>query len=101
MITTVTNDAWFGRTAAPYQHFSMAVFRAVENRVPVARAANTGISGFIDAQGRILDTSGIFTEARPDAHAHVPGRKRPFTPATATSSPTPACSLLIDAGVLR
>jgi len=63
VITTITNDAWFGRTAAPYQHFSMAVFRAVENRVPVARAANTGISGFIDANGKILQTSGLFVEA--------------------------------------
>ena len=63
IVTTVTNDAWFGRTAAPYQHFSMAVFRAVENRVPVARAANTGISGFIDSRGRILEASGIFSEA--------------------------------------
>jgi len=63
VITTITNDAWFGRTGAPYQHFSMAVLRAVENRVPVARAANTGISGFIDAKGRILEASPIFTEA--------------------------------------
>ena len=63
VMTTITNDAWFGRTAAPYQHFAMAVFRAVENRVPVARAANTGVSGFIDARGRVLETSGIFTEA--------------------------------------
>lgn len=63
VLTTITNDAWFGNTAAPYQHFSMAVFRAVENRVPVARAANTGISGFIDARGNILQTSDIFTEA--------------------------------------
>ncbi len=63
MLTTITNDAWFGKTPAPYQHFSMAVFRAVENRVPVARAANTGISGFIDAQGRILGTTEIFTQA--------------------------------------
>ena len=63
VITTITNDAWFGRTAAPYQHFSMAVLRAVENRVPIARAANTGISGFIDAKGHILQTSGVFVEA--------------------------------------
>ena len=91
IITTVTNDAWFGKTAAPYQHFSMAVFRAVENRVPVARAANTGISGFIDARGHILATSGIFTQAHL-TRTIVPGAERPFTPASATSFPTPACS---------
>jgi len=62
-LVTITNDAWFGRTAAPYQHFSMAVFRAVENRVPVVRAANTGISGFIDNRGRIINKSDIFVEA--------------------------------------
>ena len=62
LLVTITNDAWFGRTAAPYQHFSMAVFRAVENRVPVARAANTGISGFIDSRGRIIKKSDIFVE---------------------------------------
>jgi len=39
-MVTITNDAWFGKTAGPYQHFSMAVFRAVENRKPVIRAAN-------------------------------------------------------------
>jgi apolipoprotein N-acyltransferase len=77
LVTTITNDAWFGKTAAPYQHFSMAVFRAVENRVPVARAANTGISGFIDAQGRVLETSGIFTEAYL-THKLVPGSKKSF-----------------------
>lgn len=63
IMTTITNDAWFGRTSAPSQHFSMVVLRAVENRVPIARAANTGISGFVDAQGRILAASDIFTEA--------------------------------------
>ncbi len=77
IVTTITNDAWFGKTAAPYQHFSMAVFRAVENRVPIARAANTGISGFIDAQGRILETSGIFTEAYL-IHTLQPGVEKTF-----------------------
>ncbi|NOZ69813.1 MAG: apolipoprotein N-acyltransferase, partial [Deferribacteres bacterium] len=63
VLVTITNDAWFGRTSAPYQHFAMAVFRAVENRVPVVRAANTGISGFIDSRGRIISKSDIFVEA--------------------------------------
>ncbi|OGW35784.1 MAG: apolipoprotein N-acyltransferase [Nitrospirae bacterium GWD2_57_9] len=77
IVTTITNDAWFGRTSAPYQHFSMAVFRAVENRVPVARAANTGVSGFIDAKGRILAASYIFTPAHLTGTL-TPGIKRTF-----------------------
>jgi apolipoprotein N-acyltransferase len=62
ILVTITNDAWFGRTSAPYQHFSMAVFRAVENRVPVIRAANTGVSGFIDPMGKIRSKSDIFVK---------------------------------------
>lgn len=62
VMVTITNDAWFGRSAAPYQHFSMVVFRAIENRVPFARAANTGISGFIDAYGTILQRGELFVE---------------------------------------
>ena len=61
-MVTITNDAWFGDSAAPYQHFGMVILRAVENHVAFARAANTGISGFIDPYGRVLNASPIFTE---------------------------------------
>ncbi|MYD32156.1 MAG: apolipoprotein N-acyltransferase, partial [Nitrospira sp. SB0661_bin_20] len=61
-LVTITNDAWFGNTVAPHQHFGMVVFRAVENRMAFARAANTGVSGFIDPTGRILMTTPIFAE---------------------------------------
>jgi apolipoprotein N-acyltransferase len=59
-IVNITNDAWFGKTTGPYQHFSTAVFRAVENRKPLIRSANTGISGYIDSNGRILSKTDLF-----------------------------------------
>lgn len=61
-LVTITNDAWFGNTVAPHQHFGMVVFRAVENRMAFARAANTGVSGLIDPTGRIVTATPIFTE---------------------------------------
>lgn len=63
LLVNMTNDAWYGTTSAPYQHFSMAVFRAVENRRTLARAANTGISGFIDPAGRIIASTNLFEDA--------------------------------------
>lgn len=62
-LVNITNDAWFGRSSAPWQHLSMYVFRAIENRTPVVRAANTGISSFIDSSGHIADTTSLFEEA--------------------------------------
>jgi apolipoprotein N-acyltransferase len=54
-IVNLTNEAWFGETAAPEQFLSMNVFRAVENGVYVVRCANTGISCIIDPCGRVVD----------------------------------------------
>ena len=62
VLVNITNDAWYGTTAAPHQLFSMTVFRAIENRRALVRAANTGISGFIDPAGRVLAETGLFTE---------------------------------------
>jgi len=60
-LVNITNDGWFGKTSAPHQHLSMAALRAIENRVPIARAANTGISALIDSTGEIQATSDLFT----------------------------------------
>ena len=60
LLVTITDDAWFGNTSAPYQHLSMAVFRAVENERFVVRAANTGISAVIAPTGKILASTKLF-----------------------------------------
>jgi len=78
-LVTITNDAWFGRTSAPYQHLAIATFRAVENRVFIARAANTGISGFIDPTGKILRKGGIFKEEAITGVIHLSDTKTFYT----------------------
>jgi len=60
-LVNITNDGWFGKTSAPHQHLSMATLRAIENRVPIARAANTGISALIASSGQIQAASDLFT----------------------------------------
>lgn len=61
-LVNVTNDAWFGRTAAPYQHASHLILRAIETRMGVARAANDGISEFVDPLGRVTEPSQLQTQ---------------------------------------
>lgn len=63
LIINLTNDAWYGDSAAPYQHFAIARFRAVENRRFLIRAANSGISGIIDPGGRVQGATGLLQEA--------------------------------------
>jgi apolipoprotein N-acyltransferase len=60
LLTTITNDAWYGDSSAAYQHFEMAAMRAIEQGRYLARAANTGISGIIDPYGRVLVRTNLF-----------------------------------------
>jgi apolipoprotein N-acyltransferase len=63
VLVNITNDAWFGRSSAPYQHLAFYLFRAVETDRYVLRAANTGVSAIIDPKGRIKSRTPIFEEA--------------------------------------
>jgi apolipoprotein N-acyltransferase len=73
----LTNDGWFGMSPGPYQHFQQARMRAIEQGLPVVRAANTGISGVIDPFGRIVDqlplaAEGVLDAQLPEAAAPTP-----------------------------
>ena len=63
LLTTITNDAWYGWTSAAYQHWEQASMRAIEEGRYLARAANTGISGFVDPYGRVMQQSNMFQSA--------------------------------------
>jgi apolipoprotein N-acyltransferase len=63
LLTTITNDAWFGTSSGPYQHFDQAAMRAIEQGRYLARAANTGISGFVDPYGRVISQTNLFEPA--------------------------------------
>ena len=64
LLVNITNDAWFGKTSAPYQHLSMTIFRAVETRLYLVRAANTGISAIVDPTGKIAGQTRLFEKAQ-------------------------------------
>jgi apolipoprotein N-acyltransferase len=63
VLVAITNDAWFGRSSAPYQHLAISTFRAIETRTPLIRAANTGVTAIIDQNGHIRTMTNLFVEA--------------------------------------
>jgi apolipoprotein N-acyltransferase len=63
VLVAITNDAWFGRSSAPYQHLAISTFRAVETRTPLIRAANTGVTAIVDQNGHIRTMTALFVEA--------------------------------------
>ncbi|HEY6632460.1 MAG TPA: apolipoprotein N-acyltransferase [Rhizobiaceae bacterium] len=79
-IVNVTNDAWFGDTPGPYQHFRQAQLRAVENGLPLLRAANNGISGAIDARGRVIDALALNVRDALDVEIDLPDGQNSLYP---------------------
>ncbi len=68
LMVNITNDAWFGATSEPYEHLALAVYRAVEHRVELVRAVNTGVSAFVDAAGRVYQKGpSVDPQLQPDA----------------------------------
>lgn len=74
LIVNLTNDAWFGDTPGPYQHFRQAQVRAAENGMPLLRAANNGISAVVDPRGRVLDALAIDARGAMDVSVPVVGQ---------------------------
>jgi apolipoprotein N-acyltransferase len=74
----VTNDAWYGRSSGPYQHFAIARTRAVEEGLPLVRVANNGISAVIDAAGRVLARTRLDAVGNVDAALPGPAAPTPY-----------------------
>lgn len=78
MLINVTNDGWFGQSTGPYQHLAQARLRSIEQGLPVARAANTGISAMIDPVGRILIATQLGTRNQIDSKVPLPLAATPY-----------------------
>jgi len=71
-VINLTNDSWFGPTSEPYQHAALATFRSIENRLPLVRVTNTGISFTVDALGRMSETTKVYEEGVLVSQIHLP-----------------------------
>ncbi|CAN2532100.1 Apolipoprotein+N-acyltransferase [Methylocapsa aurea] len=77
-LLNVTNDGWFGMTSGPYQHFAQARLRSIEEGLPLARVANTGISAVVDPYGRVLERLPLGVDGVIDARLPRPADAPPF-----------------------
>jgi apolipoprotein N-acyltransferase len=98
-LVNITNDEWFGNSAALYQHAAMSVFRAVENRVPLARCANTGLTLMADANGRVVSALPVFEPGVLVAEVPRPAAAGVPTPYTRLGDWPGLLSLLALAGL--
>ncbi|HZK91453.1 MAG TPA: apolipoprotein N-acyltransferase [Stellaceae bacterium] len=78
-LLNVSNDAWYGRSSGPYQHFAMARTRAVEEGLPLVRVANNGITGVVDADGRVLAHTGLNAVGYADIMLPDPANPTPYS----------------------
>ena len=94
-LMNLTNDAWFGARSGPQQHLAQARMRAIEQGLPMLRAANTGISAVIDPRGRVLDALALNTAGYLDVALPAPAAPTPY----ARTGDAPYALLLLLAGV--
>src|SRR4029077_3332881 len=78
LLANITNDAWFGRSVAPYQHVAHLRLRAIENRVGIVRSANTGISEYVDPLGRVQGATALFVAAAPTFDVETSHVRTPY-----------------------
>ncbi|WP_458451011.1 apolipoprotein N-acyltransferase [Fibrobacter sp.] len=78
LMVNITNDGWFGRSTAPYQHLNLVRYRAIENGMPTARLANSGVTAFIDQYGHFDKNTEIFTDRVVSRKMQLKTRDTPY-----------------------